>query len=337
MYFTYWKTGCCFSFLIAGVLCFGACKNPESQRGSKDSDTTQEPVEQATPTPASAKRAKLPPKYSFFPKKEVKTSPRGLPYKFLKDVPGQVARIGDQVVYHEAAYKNDTLWYSSQGVNRPREGVLPPYEELPLQIKGVPAPYEGVQLMSPGDCLIIQQPLDTFSKLPFKLTRNDRVHYVVTLLSVLPRETLEAQRVERQATLDEVTRRTTELIEKYKAGELGRELQQSDSGLSFIIHQQGEGVPAIPGRKITAHYSGYLMNGENFDNSYLRGEPLSFTVGEGKVIKGWDEGLSMLNEGGKATFFVPAELGYAERGTPDGAIPPNADLVFYVEMLQVDY
>ena len=104
------------------------------------------------------------------------------------------------------------------------------------------------------------------------------------------------------------------------------------SGLKYVVVQEGTG-DATPkkGDTITAHYSGKLLGGAKFDSSYDRGEPLSFPIGVGKVIKGWDEALLSMKKGEKRTLIIPPQLGYGPRG--NGPIPPNATLVFDVELV----
>ena len=121
-----------------------------------------------------------------------------------------------------------------------------------------------------------------------------------------------------------------EIYDAYKAGEL--DINRTESGLGYIIHKQGEGVLPEKGSIIDAHYYGIReSDGGMFDNSFQRGQPFSFQLGMGMVIPGWDEGFGLLNAGSKATLFIPATLAYGERG-PSGAIPPNSDLIFYVEL-----
>jgi FKBP-type peptidyl-prolyl cis-trans isomerase len=85
---------------------------------------------------------------------------------------------------------------------------------------------------------------------------------------------------------------------------------------------------------VQVHYTGYLTNGTKFDSSYDRKQPLTFPVGKGKVIAGWDKGIMQLKEGGKAILFIPPHLGYGNRGA-GGVIPPNADLIFEVELVKI--
>ena len=106
------------------------------------------------------------------------------------------------------------------------------------------------------------------------------------------------------------------------------------SGLKYIDNVVGTGPVAEKGKKVTVHYTGTLKDGQKFDSSLDRGQPFTFTLGGGQVIKGWDEGVAGMKVGGKRRLIIPAELGYGARGA-GGVIPPNAELTFDVELLNV--
>ena len=108
-----------------------------------------------------------------------------------------------------------------------------------------------------------------------------------------------------------------------------------ESGLKYIDIEVGEGPVAVSGKEVTVHYTGTFPNGKKFDSSVDRDEPFSFKLGAGRVIKGWDEGVSGMRIGGKRKLFIPASLAYGKRGA-GGVIPPNAELHFEVELLGVE-
>jgi len=110
--------------------------------------------------------------------------------------------------------------------------------------------------------------------------------------------------------------------------------EKTASGLMYIMHEEGKGPKPTAGQNVKVHYELKLADGVVVDSSYSRGTPLDIPIGVGRVIPGWDEGIQLLNEGSKATLIVPSELGYGPSGA-GGVIPPNATLIFKVELVQV--
>ena len=108
----------------------------------------------------------------------------------------------------------------------------------------------------------------------------------------------------------------------------------TESGLTIIIEKEGKGDKPESGQTVSVHYAGYLTNGQKFDSSFDRNDPIQFPVGKGRVIKGWDEGIMLLNVGTQAKLIIPSELGYGRNGA-GGVIPPNATLIFDVELLEI--
>lgn len=133
----------------------------------------------------------------------------------------------------------------------------------------------------------------------------------------------------REQRLAEEKRKAEEALEKLAAG-----FQKTESGLRYQIIQKGSGKQAEKGKKVSVHYQGALDNGMVFDSSYKRKQPIDFTLGVGQVIEGWDEGIALLKVGDKARFVIPSYLGYGSRGA-GGVIPPDATLVFDVELMDV--
>jgi len=118
-------------------------------------------------------------------------------------------------------------------------------------------------------------------------------------------------------------------MEKLAAG-----FEKTDSGLRYKIIQKGSGAKAEKGKTVSVHYEGALTNGQIFDSSYKRNQPIDFALGIGQVIPGWDEGISLLQVGDKARFVIPSHMAYGKTGA-GGVIPPNATLVFDVELMNV--
>lgn len=109
-------------------------------------------------------------------------------------------------------------------------------------------------------------------------------------------------------------------------------LQTTASGLQYTVDTPGTGAQPQPGQTVAVHYTGWLTDGTKFDSSRDRGTPIEFPLGQGRVIKGWDEGIGLMKVGEKRTLVIPSSLGYGPRGM-GGVIPPDATLVFKVELV----
>ena len=109
---------------------------------------------------------------------------------------------------------------------------------------------------------------------------------------------------------------------------------KTQSGLDYTEVQEGTGAQPKTGDTVRVHYTGKFANGKVFDSSVSRGEPLEFSLGRGRVIKGWDEGIALMKVGGKAVLTIPPHLAYGENGA-GGVIPPNATLTFEVELVGI--
>ena len=138
--------------------------------------------------------------------------------------------------------------------------------------------------------------------------------------------TFEVSRAKRIATANEAN--------EAKMEQLAAGFEKTESGLRYKMIQKGNGKKAEAGKTVAVHYEGSLENGKVFDSSYPRKKPIEFRLGQGQVIEGWDEGILLLQVGDKARFVIPSHLGYGERGA-GGAIPPNATLIFDVELMEV--
>jgi peptidylprolyl isomerase len=110
---------------------------------------------------------------------------------------------------------------------------------------------------------------------------------------------------------------------------------KTESGLQYWDIVVGTGAVAKEGDRVRVHYTGWLATGKKFDSSVDGGRPFTFALGNGEVIRGWDEGIAGMKVGGKRQLRIPPELGYGDAGTPDGTIPSNATLIFDVQLLSV--
>ena len=138
--------------------------------------------------------------------------------------------------------------------------------------------------------------------------------------------TFEGSRAKRE---EEEKKKQQEILDTVALG-----YDETTSGLRYKILQNGDGKQAIKGANVSVHYKGQLLDGTVFDSSYKRKQPIEFPVGVGQVIAGWDEGILLLKVGDKARFVIPSSLAYGESGA-GGVIPPNATLIFDVELMDV--
>ena len=134
---------------------------------------------------------------------------------------------------------------------------------------------------------------------------------------------------DREKKIKEAKEKNEAELEKLAAG-----FNKTDSGLRYQIIQKGNGAKSEKGKNVSVHYKGQLADGTVFDSSYSRKEPIDFTLGIGQVIKGWDEGLQLMNVGDKARLVIPSHLAYGSQGA-GGVIPPDATLIFDVELMDV--
>jgi peptidylprolyl isomerase len=122
--------------------------------------------------------------------------------------------------------------------------------------------------------------------------------------------------------------------EKLNLIEITKGSIETASGLKYFMEKEGEGPKPQASQTVKVHYTGSLLDGTVFDSSRERGDPIEFPLGVGRVIPGWDEGVALLSVGGKAKFIIPSQLAYGERGA-GGVIPPNATLIFDVELMEI--
>lgn len=278
-------------------------------------------------------------------KQDGTTTEHGFRYINHTNKGGEKPQPGQTVLFHFEAYIGDSLMGSTRvNFGGPREYELPAADKLPQR---VPAVYDALLLSGVGDSVTIYEKIDSFLQqfVPKSLQTEKEVRYEIVLEKIVSQEEVQQKMAEAQQRAMEEQKAGEEAITRaagvatmvkataadYRAGKLKSKLTTTPSGLKILTVDKGSGSPIKQGEPVKTHYYGVLTNGTMFDNSFERGQPLPFSAGVGQMIPGFDEGVLTLNHGGKAYLFIPSNLAYGENG--QGSIPPNAELVFYIEVL----
>lgn len=255
---------------------------------------------------------------------DVQVTESGLQYKILAEGDGKTpTKDGFVTVHYRGKFIDGTEFDSSHGRGEPAT--------FPVG-RVIPGFTEALLLMQEGDTFEVTIP----SELGYGengaggglIPGNSTLIFELELIEAMTEEevaTLQQRRIEAAAA------EGREFLDQNAKNE---GVQTTESGLQYRIIEDGSGKSPTEASQVTVNYSGKLINGEEFDSSYRRGQPASFPLNG--VIKGWTEGLQLMNEGSKYEFFIPYELGYGERGSGSGSIPPYATLIFIVELISVD-
>ncbi len=254
------------------------------------------------------------------------TTASGLRYLVLKKGSGEPARNGLKAeVLYKGFFEDGKIFDQAQDRANPFGFVL----GAGKVIKGWD---EGVALMSVGDVLrlIIPSPLAYGKRgIPGVIPPNATLLFDVELLSVSD-ATIVTAKIPSNPMMD-----TKKLAASLQAGkQKPGDTVSTPSGLKYVVIKRTGGAAAQPGKAVEVHYSGYLLSGKKFDSSRDRNEPFEFVLGQGLVIKGWEEGIALMAVGDQLRLIIPPELAYGERGA-GAVIPPNATLIFDVELMGV--
>lgn len=254
----------------------------------------------------------------------------GYPYVIHTQLNGKKPAPGNLIYFHAEIGSEARFIVNS----RNEEGYLS--VEIPKSwsvATANPAPIEELAvLMGVGDSATVWVPVEKFQRRPPGFDQAS--YYVVRMvLQEVNSPTVQQRRLQ-HARFEEVQAQTKDLVRDYGAGKLEGRLKETASGLRYLILKPGEGPVARPRQTVWVHYLGMLPDGKTFDESFRKGDPLKFILGRNLVIQGWDEGIALLNPGAEAVFFIPPHLAYGETGAGD-RIPPNSELVFFVELEKV--
>ncbi len=259
----------------------------------------------------------------------------GYDYKHHIKNGGESPKVGARVAFHQDIAIGDSIIFTTRKGGRVKEALMPAYKHLP---RPLPPDYVALRVMSAGDSLTIFQPLSDVptGSLPAWGKQEDIVEYRIKLESVAQPEDIEDE----VNAIKAMQGKKEELVKKYAgdyaAGKLKDQLVKTNSGLNYVVLKEGTGAKPKVGEYVKVHYSGVLAKELiPFDNTYVDGRTYGFPYGQGRVIKGWDEGIGYLKEGAQVVLFVPYTLAYGASGRKPN-IPEKADLVFYVELVKVE-
>jgi FKBP-type peptidyl-prolyl cis-trans isomerase len=204
--------------------------------------------------------------------------------------------------------------------------------------------FEGLKMLGIGDSATFVIPSDSLflktfgaSELPDFVDSGSWVQLDMKIVNVQTKEEFELERqkmFEEQQKMDEAKKLSEATDRDAYLQKNNITAKPTASGLYYIEKLKGKGPKPVAGQRVKVHYTGTLLDGTKFDSSVDRGEPFEFVLGQGQVIPGWDEGIGMMNQGGKATFIIPSEIGYGGRSM-GGSIPAYSTLIFDVELVEV--
>lgn len=268
--------------------------------------------------------------FAFAQNIKYKKSDKGARYSILKSNKGERIKLND-VVFIQIRYstEKDSVLFDSWKMGGP------------ITLKVTKPTFKGdlmdaLTLLTANDSAAFLFNADSMFAKTFNMPRPEFVKpgsdlkFVIKVQRVTTEDVLKADeiKVQKEKDMEEIV-----LIEKYIADN-GLTVQTAASGLKYVISNPGTGAKAEAGKTVKVHYTGKLLNGTKFDSSLDRSEPLEFVLGKGMVIQGWDEGIALLSEGGKALLIIPSKIAYGARGA-GGVIPPFTPLTFEVELVSV--
>jgi FKBP-type peptidyl-prolyl cis-trans isomerase len=273
-------------------------------------------------------------------------TPNGYEYVKLNTTNGKKGNPGDHGFVHVYVYHDSVLVNSSRDFGQPVPVTIPDPATLKSEDGGPGKSNpiaDVVGLMSVGDSVSVLIPVtdELRAKAGEVLANVKMMTYNIVLAGVkneeeyqeyiaAEQEAIKAQTAAMQAREPEVAALLDGIVKQYKNGELTDKIQSTSTGLKYMILEEGDGEPAQKGGPAQVQYYGVLTDGTMFDNSFKRGRPHNFTLGQGQVIAGWDIGIALLREGDKAVLFIPPDMGYG--AADNGKIPGNSELIFYVEV-----
>lgn len=245
----------------------------------------------------------------------------GLHYHFHKNLDDIQPQVGDEVQYHITVRKGETILSQSNKK-----------QLIPLSSDKNPI-LQAFQLMGLGDSLTMALFVDSLPKrMTEKFESGDTMLVDLKITNISRKSEIDEKLADMNAQADRVTNNVRGHIKNFINGKLT--CQKTNSGLQYVIEKEGTGKVAADAKRVSLHYAGFLTNGSEFESTFRKGKPKAFYFDDRtQTVPGFTEGLQLLKAGSKATLIIPHNLAYGDKGL--GPIPPAADLVIYVEMLEV--
>lgn len=252
----------------------------------------------------------------------------GIKYELFQNKSGNKVQPNDVLYLRYTMLADDSLMSTNISEPLPELGFYPDVKKEPRKLSPIE---ESFGLMEVGDSIKIFIPIDSMGAPGMRPPGLEKTKFIVYKISIEKR----LSNTEVEKVTKGIADKVKGLFEETKANKL--DYLVTPSGLKYKILEEGKGALITQGKKVTTNYYGILASdGVMFDNSYQRGlMPFSFEAMSAQVIPGWDEGVSLLKNGSKAIFYIPSSLAYGAEGAGGGAIPADADLMFYLEILDV--
>ncbi|MEZ5016249.1 MAG: FKBP-type peptidyl-prolyl cis-trans isomerase [Flavipsychrobacter sp.] len=267
--------------------------------------------------------------------KTFKTTERGLGYMMVKDVKGtQYPQDGDMVEFHITTVYEDSIMFDSKKQNNGK----------PVQFKWKEPSFngdlmEGIKMLTAGDSAVFRVLVDTIIATGQRkqdwMDTGKYVYYSIALKTVKTQEQINMEKGEKAGAQKETDEKL--LAEYFAKNKI--QPKKTASGLYYVINQEGTGATPTKGQTVAVNYTGRTIDGKAFDSStdpaFGHVSPLEFPIGQGRVIAGWDEGISLLNKGAKGVLYIPSYLAYGENTPDPNKIPANSILIFDVELVDI--
>jgi FKBP-type peptidyl-prolyl cis-trans isomerase len=256
-------------------------------------------------------------------------------YRFFHHINkgGQKPKRGESIKAYVNIFAGDTLLSSS----RKNLGGLYKFDIAPADahLDFYPPLMDAALIMGIGDSATIFQPVDTTMRkfLPNGAKNEKELRFEIALVQIVTLADKVAADKAFAARAAATKSKVEAVVKAYQTGTLNTPMEVSITGLKILVEEKGRGRPVREGEAVQVHYYGFIPNGTSFDNSFDRRSPLTFPAGVGQMIPGFDEGILKLNHGSKAYLFVPSSLAYGNEEAAGGLIPPNSELIFYLEVL----